>query len=133
MSVIVTDAGFGPDGFNAGFAAPGEQSDGQGVDLPNDADVVAVFASIKDAPLIRIPFPSSADGRGFTIAARLRDLGYRGKLRAQGHVIAEQYRKARGVGFDEVEIDDALAARQPAPQWSPVQTLRYQSKFRRSA
>ena len=83
--------------------------------------------------MIRIPFPSSADGRGFTIAARFRDLGYKGRLRAQGHVIAEQYRKARGVGFDEVEIDDTLAARQPEPQWNPVQTLRYQSKFRRSA
>ena len=133
MSVIVTDAGFGPDGFNAGFAAPGAQRPGQGVDLPNDADVVAVYDSIKDAPAIRIPFPSSADGRGFSIASRLRDLGYSGRLRAQGHVIAEQYRKARGSGFDEVEIDETLAARQPEAQWKPVQTIRYQSKFRRSA
>ncbi|SOH92240.1 protein of unknown function [Monaibacterium marinum] len=133
MSVIVTDAGFGPDGFNAGFAAPGEQLPGQGVDVPNDADVVAIFDTVKDAAVIRIPFPSSADGRGFSIASRLRDLGYKGTLRAQGHVIAEQYRKARGSGFDEVEIDDTLAARQPEPQWKPVQTQRYQSKFRRSA
>ena len=133
MSVIVTDAGFGPDGFNAGFAAPGEQGPGQGVDLPNTADVAAIFDAVRDAPLIRIPFPSSADGRGFSVASRLRDMGFAGRLRAQGHVIAEQYRKARGSGFDEVEIDDALAARQPEPQWRPVQTLSYQSRFRRSA
>ncbi|WP_316014972.1 DUF934 domain-containing protein [Roseobacter sp. HKCCA0434] len=133
MSVIVTDAGFGPDTFEAGFAAPGEQAPGQGVDLPNDADVASLYPAIAEAPLIRIPFPSSADGRGFSIASRLRDLGYRGRLRAQGHVIAEQYRKARGSGFDEVEIDEALAARQPEPQWTPVQSLRYQSLFRRSA
>lgn len=133
MSVIVTDAGFGPDSFNAGFAPLGEARAEQGIDLPNTADVVAIWDSVKAAPAIRIPFPSSADGRGYSIASRLRDLGYTGRLRAEGHVIADQYRKARGSGFDEVEISDELAARQPEPQWDPVQKISYQSKFRRSA
>lgn len=133
MSVIVTDAGFGPDSFNAGFAPLDTARPEQGIDLPNDADVVALWPQIKDAPAIRVPFPSSADGRGFSIASRLRDLGYSGRLRAEGHVIADQYRKARGSGFDEVEIADDLAARQPEPQWDPIQTRSYQSRFRRSA
>ena len=98
MSVIVTDAGFGPDSFNAGFAPLGEARAEQGIDLPNTADVVAIWDSVKAAPAIRIPFPSSADGRGYSIASRLRDLGYTGRLRAEGHVIADQYRKARGSG-----------------------------------
>jgi|GEM_PF-516560 len=38
-------------------------------------------------------------------------------LRAKGHVIADQYAMARRSGFDEIEIDNALAARQPEAQW----------------
>ena len=40
-----------------------------------------------------------------------------GRLRARGHVLADQYAMARRAGFDEVEIDAALAARQPEAQW----------------
>jgi uncharacterized protein (DUF934 family) len=67
--------------------------------------------------MIRVAFPSFADGRGFTIARQLRLMGYRGRLRAAGHVIADQYAMARRAGFDEVEISDDLAARQPEDQW----------------
>ncbi len=49
--------------------------------------------------LIRVAFPSFADGRGFTIARRLRLMGYQGRLRAAGHVIADQYAMARRVGL----------------------------------
>jgi uncharacterized protein (DUF934 family) len=34
-----------------------------------------------------------------------------------GHVLADQYGMARRVGFDEVEIDEGLAQRQPEDQW----------------
>ena len=37
--------------------------------------------------------------------------------RSKGHVITDQYAFARACGFDEVEIDDALAARQPEEHW----------------
>ena len=61
---------------------------------------------------------SSPSGAGkSTLARRLRQMGYQGRLRARGHVIADQYAMARRSGFDEVEIDADLAARQPADQW----------------
>ena len=107
MSVIVTDRGFAPDDF-----------DGGAVDLPPDfdpADLPALAAAAP--PMVRIAFPSFADGRGFTLARLLRAFGYDGRLRAAGHVIADQYAMARRAGFDEVEIDDLLAARQPEEQW----------------
>lgn len=124
MSVLVTDAGFGSDDWTAEFhpvaalADPGLR--GVGVDLAADTlpdaldGLVPEFARIG---LIRIPFASFADGRGFTLARHLRLLGYGGRLRAAGHVIADQYAMARRSGFDEVEIDDGLAARQPEAQW----------------
>ena len=67
--------------------------------------------------LIRVAFPAFNDGRAFTIARRLRMAGFTGHLRAVGPVIADQYAMARRVGFDDVEIPDDLATRQPQAQW----------------
>lgn len=117
---IVTDTGFSDDDWTAGFtpldALPANDG-ARGVDVPSDADPEALANRLGAIDLIRIDFPSFADGRGFTIAARLRRMGFRGRLRAKGHVIADQYAMARRAGFDEVEIDAALAERQPEDQW----------------
>ena len=104
--VIVRDSGFGPDDFS-----------GEALELAPDADLDDPDLNYRDAEMIRIAFPSFSDGRGFTIARRLRMAGYKGRLRAQGHVIADQYPMARRSGFDEVEIDFDLAKRQPWELW----------------
>jgi uncharacterized protein (DUF934 family) len=116
MSILVTDTGFGPDDWTEGFVALGAANDADALDIPSDTDPA-------DVPLcagllmIRVDFLSSADGRGFTIARQLRLRGYKGRLRAKGHVLADQYAMARRAGFDEVEISEDLAARQPQDQW----------------
>ena len=117
MTVIVNDTGFHTDDWTQGYCASGAANDCTALDLPSDTNPedVALNATLQ---MIRIDFPSSADGRGFTIAQTLRLRGYTGRLRAKGHVLADQYAMARRSGFDEVEIDDALAARQPADQWA---------------
>jgi uncharacterized protein (DUF934 family) len=115
MSIIVTDAGFGEDDWDRGYCSPAA-NDCVALDLPSDIDPASIALS-PTLEMIRVDFPSSADGRGFTIARALRLRGYKGRLRARGHVIADQYAMARRAGFDEVEIDKALAARQPEDQW----------------
>ncbi len=105
MSVIVTDAGFGPD----------KAADWH--DLAPDTPPKEMARIVQEAGAIRITFPNFADGRGFTLAASLRRAGFTGRLRAAGYVLADQYAMARRAGFDEVEISDALAARQPEAQW----------------
>ena len=80
-------------------------------------EATALLGRLDGVTMIRVDFPSFADGRGFTIARRLRLMGFEGRLRARGHVIADQYAMARRSGFDEVEIDAELAARQPEEQW----------------
>ncbi|WGH78117.1 DUF934 domain-containing protein [Jannaschia ovalis] len=116
---IVTDTGFRADDLDHGFTAPDAlPANGPiAIDLGPDADLAPVLARLGDATAIRVAFPSFADGRGFTIARQLRRAGFTGRLRAAGHVLADQYAMARRAGFDEVEIDDALAARQPEDQW----------------
>lgn len=135
MSVIVTDTGFGPDDWTGGFSALGEAAnDVLSLDMPSDADPEALSGQLPHLRMIRVAFPSFADGRGFTLAKRLRLLGYTGRLRAHGHVIADQYAMARRSGFDEVEISDDLAARQPENQWVFRADWRendYQSRLRK--
>ena len=105
-AVIVTDSGFTPDAWA-----------GDWLDLAPDAEFQALCEGLAGIPAIRIDFPVFSDGRGFTLAARLRRMGFAGRLRARGHLLADQYAMARRAGFDEVEIDPALARRQPEAQW----------------
>lgn len=124
MAVLVTEAGFVPDDWNGpvltfeALTAGEDLPEGPvGLDLPNDRDPAALAPWLDRLALIRVAFPAMTDGRGFSLARRLRAMGYRGRLRAAGPLIADQFRAARRVGFDEIEIPDALAERQSEPQW----------------
>lgn len=126
MNTLITDTGFNLDDFTAGF-------DGiTALDLASEVDPTTLEIS-DQITMIRVDFPSFADGRGFTIARQLRLRGYTGRLRAKGHVIADQYAMARRAGFDEVEINASLAQRQPEPDWlarSDWQADDYQARLR---
>jgi uncharacterized protein (DUF934 family) len=91
--------------------------EGLAVLLPNDADPAALAPAFARIRLIAVPFPKFADGRAFSVGRRLRALGYAGRLRATGSPIPDHYAFARECGFDEVEIDDALHARQGPGAW----------------
>ena len=98
-------------------------------------DTVLDDLAFADAAIVAVRFPSSADGRGNSLAQRLRLLGYRGRLRATGHVLADQYPLALRCGFDEVEIADDLAARMPEEQWLDAMDrvgLNYQDRLKRA-
>lgn len=112
MSVIVRDDGFHDDDFGDVAVGGGAVIDIAADTLP--ADLPARFDGVE---MIRVAFPVFSDGRGFSLARHLRARGFTGRLRAQGHVIADQYAMARRAGFDEVEIAEDLARRQPADQW----------------
>lgn len=88
-----------------------------GAEISNDTDPDALVPYFGRLRLISVLFPKSADGRGYSIATRLRRLGFTGELRASGHLIADQYALARSCGFDTVEISQAQAERQPEAHW----------------
>lgn len=133
--VIVTDTGFAADDWTGGFVplADSVAADARGIDLANTDDPARLSNRLAEIAMIRITFPAFSDGRGFTLARRLRVMGYTGRLRAQGHVIADQYAMARRCGFDEAEISADLAARQPEDQWqfrADWRTHDYQARLR---
>ena len=120
--MIVTDTGFAADDWTAPFVpladlAANDHGHALAIDLASTDDPALLRDRLAHIDLIRVAFPAFSDGRGFTIARALRNMGYCGRLRAAGHVIADQYAMARRDGFDEVEISDDLAARQTQDQW----------------
>jgi len=117
MTVLVTDQGFAP-APELTTVTLAEIAAHQGaVDLAQTDDPAALEPVLAQLTTIRVAFPAFNDGRAFTIARRLRMMGYTGRLIARGPVIADQYAMARRVGFDAVEIPDEIAARQPEAQW----------------
>lgn len=136
MSILVTDKGFSPTPALPDITPLSHlAANAIAVDIPSDTAPAALVAHLDHLTLIRVDFPSFADGRGFTIARQLRLMGYAGQLWAKGHVISDQYAMARRAGFDAVEISDDLAARQPEAEWvfrAAWQGHDYQARLRES-
>lgn len=88
-----------------------------GVEVPNTIEAAALALLFDRVTLVAIRFPDHRDGRGFSLARELRERGFAGRLRATGALIPDQFGFALDCGFDEVEIDEARAARQPIEQW----------------
>jgi uncharacterized protein (DUF934 family) len=100
-----------------------------GVHVPNDTAPDSLLPWFGQLALISVAFPNFADGRGFSIGQSLRALGYKGRLRATGPVIADQFAYLLECGFDEVSLPDDLARRQPPEMWVAAPgriTLAYQ-------
>ncbi len=103
-----------------------------GVAIDNDLDIGALEALLGTVDLISVPFPAFGDGRGFSIAKSLRNTGFTGVLRAHGPLIADQAAFAEACGFDEIEIPDDHAERQPVDQYATARTAfpaRYQEAY----
>lgn len=121
MTQIVTSAGFVPDTFADVPLVSLAEYQGTGALLMSLEDEISEVAGHFDTlNLIVVPFPKSADGRGFSIAKSLRELGFSGYLRARGHVLVDQFRAALRCGFDDVEISGEQAQRNPEAQWRAV-------------
>jgi uncharacterized protein (DUF934 family) len=94
-----------------------------GVRVPNDIHPRRLAPVQDRLDLIAVEFPKHSDGRGFSLGRMLRQQGFAGTLRASGHILPDQFGFALHDGFDEVEIDEAQAARQPVEQWLRARAL----------
>ena len=96
-----------------------------GVSLGNVDRAEALAMFLPKLQLIELPFPAFNDGRAYSIARQLRQMGYRGELRATGNVLPDQLRFMLQVGFDTFDIGErfTLATWQQA---SKLMSLAYQ-------
>jgi len=137
LTVLITDLGFVTDDWEFGFHSldtlPEIIPVPFALDIQNSFSPEILSPMFADIDLIRINFPSFSDGRGFSLARQIRLLGYVGRLRAFGPLLADQYTMLRRAGFDEVEVPREIAQRQPEPDWlarSNWQINDYQTRLR---
>lgn len=107
--------------FEGSGAELGASNPSLGLHVAGDAEPEAVARAFNRVALISVEFTSFADGRGFSIARRLRALGYTGRLRAAGPVISDQAADLFACGFDEIEIAEQVARRQDDADWDAAQ------------
>ena len=82
--------------------------------------------------LIVLPFPSFTDGRAYSLARQLRELGYVHELRAAGNVLPDQLQFMRQVGFDAFEVSERFTTSVWLAAASQM-SLAYQRGFYRPA
>ena len=81
-----------------------------GVWLSPEDDLAVVTAEFTAWPLVAIDFPKFTDGRGYSIAWRLRNHHkYTGELRAIGNVLVDQLFFMLRVGFDTLALDPKVS------------------------
>ena len=90
-----------------------------GVLLAPSDDPALLAEDLDRLKLVAVSFPKFTDGRGLSLGRLLRERsGYRGELRASGHVLPDQVYFLARAGFDsfelpEARLQDALALLKP--------------------
>lgn len=85
-----------------------DQSNATAVRLEPDDDARALIPYLERLTLVEIAFPKFRDGRGYSSARILREVGYSGELRAQGDVLVDQIAFMRRCGFDSFAPETSL-------------------------
>ena len=67
-------------------------------------DLSSLLANAHKLAMIAVEFNIFADGRGFSMARRLRDDGYQGEIRAVGDVAMDRIDFMHRVGFNAFEL-----------------------------
>ena len=106
---------------------------------PTD-DPASVVEQLAGVSRVEVNFPKFGDGRGFSIARLLRErYGYRGELRAVGHITRDHLFFMESVGFDAFALregedaHEALAAFSDFSESYQASPARPQPLFRRRA
>ncbi|MCK0069067.1 DUF934 domain-containing protein [Kordiimonas laminariae] len=85
------------------FAAVGEL----GAVVSTETAYADLAPLLNKLSFVAIEFPAFTDGRGFSLAVRLRkDLGFKGEIRAVGPVMPDQAMHLMRSGFDTVDVAD---------------------------
>jgi uncharacterized protein (DUF934 family) len=77
-----------------------------GVSVANVDRAEALSLFLPRLSLVILAFPAFNDGRSYSIARQLRQMGYRGELRATGNVLPDQLQFMLQVGFDAFDIGE---------------------------
>jgi uncharacterized protein (DUF934 family) len=116
-----------------------DQPEAVSVRIEGGDDVRRLGPVLDRLRLVEVDFPRFRDGRGYSSARILREMGYQGELKAVGDVLVDQLLFMRRCGFDsfapDAPIDTTAALRalnhfdfvyqQAADTLAPVWKLRH--------
>jgi uncharacterized protein (DUF934 family) len=85
-----------------------EQSTAYSVRIEAGDDVRRLAPVLDRVRLIEIDFPKFRDGRGFSSARILREMGYTGEIKATGEVLLDLVFFMRRCGFDSFAPDSPI-------------------------
>jgi uncharacterized protein (DUF934 family) len=97
-----------------GGADEAPANDTGAVEIPGETPVGEALALSEGTRAVDIRFAKFSDGRGFSLAAILRERGYTGSIRAVGQIIPDQAGLLARAGFDSVKPD----AEGPQGRWA---------------
>ncbi|MHA7817831.1 MAG: DUF934 domain-containing protein [Pseudohaliea sp.] len=80
--------------------------EGAGLQLEAADDPGPLLDALAGLALIAVHFGVFTDGRGFSLARRLREAGFAGELRARGELLPDQAHYLRRCGFNALEFAD---------------------------
>lgn len=81
---------------------------GTGVFVAAGDDIDALTPFFEDIAVIALDLPAYTDGRAYSKAARLKNRGFKGEIRAVGDVLIDQISNLLRSGFDSLEVTHAL-------------------------
>lgn len=117
---------FTPTQWRERRAALFEQAGPFGLRLEPGASVSEIGADLARLALIALTFPKYTDGRAYSMARQLRDMGFSGQLRAVGNVLFDQLQLMQRCGFDAFEINHEPTLRLLREGRRPVVSRFYQ-------
>ena len=81
-----------------------------GLRLRSDQSPALVVDDLERFSVVALEFPKFADGRAYSYARLLRDrYGFKGEVRAVGHVFRDQFLLMQRCGFDAFEVANQAA------------------------
>jgi uncharacterized protein (DUF934 family) len=88
-----------------------DDGDPKVLQLPNDADPLAIEVCLEDIERIDLSFPKFTDGRAYSQAFLLRRrLGFKGDIRATGDVLIDQLVQMQRTGFSSAVLKEGVDA-----------------------
>lgn len=82
------------------------------VEICTDDDITPLLEVVDQLALIAVHFKDLNDGRGFSIARKLRDAGFNGELRATGAYIRDQLQFLSRCGFNAFVLPEGVSPQQ---------------------
>jgi uncharacterized protein (DUF934 family) len=82
-----------------------DQPEAVSVRIEGGDDVRRLAPALDRLRLVEVDFPRFRDGRGYSSARILREMGYQGELKAVGDVLVDQLLFMRRCGFDSFAPD----------------------------